>query len=73
MVMDTDEYEHKVTTILSDDKTYEKLKKDPTYSYLTAKNVQRMYPTPKIHKPDKPLRPVVDYTGSNRYNVSRSR
>ena len=29
MVMDTDEYEQKVTTMLSDDKTYEKLKKDP--------------------------------------------
>ena len=31
-----------------------------------------MYCTPKIHKPDNPLRPIVDYTGSIGYNVSRS-
>ena len=31
-----------------------------------------MYCTPKIHKPDNPLKPIVDYTGSIGYNVSRS-
>ena len=31
--MDTDKYEQKVTTTLSDDKTYEKLNKDPTPKY----------------------------------------
>ena len=98
VIMDTAEYEQKVTTVLSDDKTYEKLKKDPTQKYKrqlvsiirkfkgddkiteerckylcpTAENVSRMYCTPKIHKPDNPLRPVVDYTGSIGYNVSRS-
>ena len=33
VIMDTAEYEQKVTTVLSDDKTYEKLKKDPTQKY----------------------------------------
>ena len=33
LVMDTDKYEQKVTTMLSDDKTYDKLKKDPTQKY----------------------------------------
>ena len=47
---------------------------DEQYKYLypTAENVPRMYCTPKIHKPDNPLRPIVDYTGSIGYNVSRS-
>ena len=31
--MGTDKYEQKVTTTLSDDKTYEKLNKDPTPKY----------------------------------------
>ena len=33
MFMYTDDYEQKVTTMLSDDKTFEKLKKDPTQIY----------------------------------------
>ena len=33
VVMDMDEYEQKVTTMLSDDKTYQKLKKDPAPKY----------------------------------------
>ena len=33
MIMGTYEYEQKVTTVLSDDKTYEKLKKDSTQKY----------------------------------------
>ncbi|XP_072021952.1 uncharacterized protein [Amphiura filiformis] len=32
----------------------------------------RLYATPKIHKPDNPLRPIVDYTGSIGYNTSRA-
>ena len=31
-----------------------------------------MYCTPKIHKEGTPLRPIVDYTGSIGYNVSRA-
>ncbi len=32
----------------------------------------RIYGSPKIHKKDNPLRPIIDYTGSIGYNVSRS-
>ena len=48
--------------------------KDQQYKYLypTAENEPRMYCTPEIHKPDNPLRPIVDYAGSIGYNVSRS-
>ena len=42
------------------------------YLYPTTENVPRMYCTPKNHKPHNPLRPIVDYTGSIGYNVSRS-
>ena len=47
---------------------------DEQYKYLypTTENAPRMYCTPKIHKPDTPLKSIVDYTGSIRYNVSRS-
>ena len=31
-----------------------------------------MYCTPKIHKTGNPLRPIVDYTGSIGYNISRA-
>ena len=34
------------------------------YLYPTAENAPRLYCTPKIHKPDTPLRPIVDYTGT---------
>ncbi len=98
VIMETGEYEQKVITMLSDDKTYEKLNKDPTpkykrkfvsiikklkeddkitdvqyrYRYPTVENVPIMYCTPKMHKPDNPLRPIVDYRGATEYNVSRS-
>ena len=45
------------------------------YKYLyptCTQNVPSMYCPPKIHKPDNPLRPIVDDTGSIGYNVSRS-
>ena len=98
VIMDSDECEQKVSTILSDEKTYEKMKEDPTqkykrqlvsiirkfkedvkiteeqykFLYPTTENVPRVYYTPNIHKPDNSLRPIVDYTGSIGYNVSRS-
>ena len=42
------------------------------FLYPTAEAVPRLYCTPKIHKPNNPLRPIVDYTGSICYNISRS-
>ena len=58
-----------IRKLKEDDKITEEQYK---YLYPTAENVPRMYCTPKIHKPDNPLRPTVDYTGSIGYNVSRS-
>ncbi|XP_072047107.1 uncharacterized protein [Amphiura filiformis] len=34
--------------------------------------IPRLYATPKIHKPNNPFRPIVDYTGSIGYNTSRA-
>ncbi|XP_072050219.1 uncharacterized protein [Amphiura filiformis] len=39
--------------------------------YPTAENVPRLYCTPKIHKPNTPLRPIVDYTATIGYSTSR--
>ncbi len=98
VVMDIEEYESKVSSMLADEKTYEPLKSNPTgnykrklisslqrlkreskitsqqydYLYPTSESVPRLYCTPKIHKKDNPLRPIVDYTGSIGYNVSRA-
>ena len=83
--------------MLSDEKTYKKLKKDPSentkkqlirkltslkeqkkitdsqykYLYPTTNNIPRLYCTPKIHKQDNPLRPIVDYSGSANYKLGR--
>ena len=98
VILDKDDYETKLQALLDDEKTYEKLDKDPTpkykrklvgmlselkkeekitaeqykYLYPTTENVPRVYATPKIHKPNAPLRPIVDYTGSIGYATSRS-
>ena len=34
--------------------------------------IPRLYATPKIHKAGNPLRPIVDYTGSIGYSISRA-
>ena len=39
--------------------------------YPTAENIPRLYCTPKIHKPNNPLRPIVDYTATIGYSTSR--
>ena len=39
--------------------------------YPTAENIPRLYCTPKIHKPNAPLRPIVDYTATIGYDTSR--
>ena len=39
--------------------------------YPTAENIPRLYCTPKIHKPNAPLRPIVDYTSTIGYETSR--
>ena len=98
VIMDKDEYCRKVESMLSDEKTYLKLKKDPSdgtkrnlikkltslkeqgkitesqykYLYPTTNSTPRLYCTPKIHKENTPLRPIVDYSGSANYNLGRS-
>ena len=98
VLMDKEEYYQKVNTMLSDRKTYTKLKKDPSgntkkqlisklsslkeqdkisdaqykHLYPTTNNVPRLYCTPKIHKPENPLRPIVDYSGLANYNLGRA-
>ena len=42
------------------------------YLYPTSEATPRLYCTPKIHKANNPLRPIVDYTGSIGYNTSRA-
>ena len=97
VVLDRDEYNTKVNSMLADTKTYEELASDPTQSYKrklvsklsslveedkiskdkykqlypTAENAPRLYCTPKIHKPNAPLRPIVDYTSTIGYETSR--
>ena len=68
----TPKYKRKLVAILS------KLKKDGKISeakykslYSTAENIPRLYCTPKIHKANNPLRPIVDYTNTIGYSTSR--
>ena len=98
VILDKETYKEKVMVMLSDEKTYTRLDKDPTakykrklvdilarlksenkitdaqkrYLYPTSETIPRLHCTPKIHKKDVPLRPIVDYTGSIMYNLSRS-
>ena len=98
VIMDKTEYDQKLQAMLDDEKTYQKLDKDPTLKhkrkligmltklkkdnkideaqykqlYPTTEYVPRVYATPKIHKPNVPLRPIVDYTGSIGYATSRA-
>ena len=61
-ILDQLRAEKKITT-----KQYQHL--NPTSE---NQNIPRMYCTPKIHKTGNPLRPIVDYTGSIGYNISRA-
>ncbi|XP_053392037.1 uncharacterized protein LOC128554747 [Mercenaria mercenaria] len=69
----TPKYKHNLVDILKKLKTDNKITPAQyDYLYLTAENVPRMYCTPKIHKPNTPLRLIVDYTGSIGYDTSRA-
>ncbi|XP_072017194.1 uncharacterized protein [Amphiura filiformis] len=77
VVLDKVDYEEKVHEMLKDERTYEKLKADPTPKYkrkLTAilANTPRLYCTTKIHKQGNPIRPIVDYTDSLGYETSKA-
>ena len=68
----TAKYKRKLVNILSALKKGGKIS-EAKYKYLypTAENVPRLYRTPRIHKNNCPLRPIVDYTGTICYNTSR--
>ena len=68
----TAKYKRQLISILSRLKKEEKISEwKYKQLYPTAENVPRLYCTPKIHKVNTPLRPIVDYTGSIGYSVSR--
>ena len=65
-------YKRKLVNILSTLKKGGKIS-EVKYKYLypTAENIPCLYCTPKIHKNNCPLRPIVEYTGTIGYNTSR--
>ncbi|XP_072039813.1 uncharacterized protein [Amphiura filiformis] len=69
----TPKFKKKLVAILNRLLREEKIsQKDKDFLFPTAEIVPRIYGSPKIHKKDSPLRPIIDYTGSIGYNVSRS-
>jgi hypothetical protein len=97
VILDKEEYDDKLQTLLSDSDTYAPLKKDPTTKYknkllkllrqwdedrIISKDlywrlyprsdlVPRIYGLPKIHKNNRPLRPIVASIGSITYRVAK--
>ncbi|XP_072050040.1 uncharacterized protein [Amphiura filiformis] len=67
----TQKYKRKLVSMLSNMKKEGKIS-EVKYKqlYPTAENVPRLYCTPKIHKPNTPLRPIVDYTATIGYSTS---
>ncbi len=69
----TAKYKRRLVNILGRLKKEQKITRQQyDYLYPTAETIPRIYCTPKVHKKDIPLRPIVDYTGTIGYNVSRS-
>ncbi|XP_072050056.1 uncharacterized protein [Amphiura filiformis] len=68
----TQKYKRKLVAILTRLTNEEKITKTKYKQlYPTAENVPRLYCTPQIHKPNAPLRPIVDYTSTIGYETSR--
>ena len=69
----TSSYKRKVIEKLTKLKKDRKITKDQyKYLYPTSEATPRLHCTPKFHKANIPLRPIVDYTGSIGYNTSRA-
>ncbi|XP_072144543.1 uncharacterized protein [Dermacentor andersoni] len=60
VLLDRSDYNEKMKDLLSDEDAYIAIQKDPTVN-LSAPAI---YGLPKVHKPDVPLRPIVDFTRS---------
>ena len=69
----TPKYKRKLVGMLQNLKKEDKIT-EGQYKDLfpTAENIPRIYATPKIHKNNVLLRPIVDYTGSIGYKTSRA-
>ena len=69
----TAKHKTKLVSILTRLKKEGKIRpQDKTFLYPAAAIVPRIYGSPEIHKDGTPLRPIIDYTGTIGYNVSRS-
>ena len=69
----TSSYQRKLIEKLTKLKKDGKITEDQyKYLYPTSEATPRLYCTPKVHKANNPLRPIVDYTGSIGYNTSRA-
>ena len=69
----TSSYKRKLIEKLTKLKKDSKITEDQyNYLYPTSEATPRLYCTPEIHKGNNPVRPIVDYTGSIGYNVSRT-
>ena len=69
----TPSYKRKMISILQRLKSEKKISHAQyDHLYPTSDMIPRLYGSPKIHKKNTPLRPIVDYTGSMAYNLSRA-
>ena len=69
----TSSYKRKLIEKLTKIKKDSKIREDQyKYWYPTLEATPRLYCTPNIHKANNPLRPIVDYKGSIRYNTTRA-
>ena len=69
----TSSYKRKLIEKLTKLNKDSKIKEDQyKYLYPTSEATPRLHNTPKIHKANNPLRPIVDYTGSIGYNTSKA-
>ena len=69
----TTKYKNKLVKLLKPLKKSGKITKAAyDHLYPTAEVIPRMYCTPKIHKKDVPLRPIVDCTDAVTYNLSKA-
>ena len=66
----TEKNKRKLVKLLSELKKSNKIT-EPEYTHLypTAEGIPRLYCTPKIHKPEVPVRLIVDCTGAVTYNT----
>ena len=69
----TPKYKWKLISIISKLKKEDKIdEKQYKVLYPTTANTPRLHCSTKVHKKDNPVRPIVDYTDSLGYEISRT-